>query len=33
LKDAVARLDKVDILVDNAGTNIPQPIDQVSDKA
>jgi NAD(P)-dependent dehydrogenase (short-subunit alcohol dehydrogenase family) len=32
-KTAVARLGKVDILINNAGTNIPQPIDQVTDAA
>jgi len=30
---AVARLGKVDILINNAGTNIPQPIDQITDEA
>jgi NAD(P)-dependent dehydrogenase (short-subunit alcohol dehydrogenase family) len=32
-KSAVSRLGKVDILINNAGTNIPQPIDQVTDAA
>ena len=32
-KAAVSRLGKVDILINNAGTNIPQPIDQITDAA
>jgi NAD(P)-dependent dehydrogenase (short-subunit alcohol dehydrogenase family) len=30
--DAVARLGKVDILVSNAGWNVPQPVDQIRDQ-
>jgi NAD(P)-dependent dehydrogenase (short-subunit alcohol dehydrogenase family) len=32
-KDAVARLGKIDVLVNNAGTNLPQPVDQISDES
>ena len=30
--EAVAKLGKVDVLVNNAGWNIPQPIDEISDR-
>jgi gluconate 5-dehydrogenase len=32
VRAALARFDRVDVLVNNAGTNVPQPIDQVTDK-
>ena len=31
-EEAVARLGKIDILINNAGTNVPQPIDRIRDK-
>jgi gluconate 5-dehydrogenase len=32
-KEALARMGRVDVLVNNAGSNVPQPIDEVTDDA
>lgn len=32
-KEALARMGRIDVLVNNAGSNIPQPIDEITDDA
>ena len=32
-KEALARMGRIDVLVNNAGSNVPQPIDEITDEA
>ena len=31
--EALARIGRVDVLVNNAGSNVPEPIDEITDEA